>query len=163
MQTSKPFIFNIFMALLIISCVSKKSAVAETNTEDKHPKLIFLNYSISKGKNGKKSIALINKIITDGKLKSNNNYRKDGGIGDLKCVQLDDNLEEIEHAIIESPLSKKVEYINDSLIFENKTIDLDNTTVSLRLQLHRKTKSIRIEEIIDSLQNSSPLMTTMLD
>jgi len=127
-------------------------------------KLIFLNYTISQDANGKKHILFINKIITDGKLKNNTEtYLKTGSVGDLKCSQLDKDSVEIKTVIIQNPISKIIEYVNDSLIFESKKIELNRAPLSLRLALHDKTKYITISHIIDSLQNTRPLITTKLD
>ncbi|WP_100616292.1 hypothetical protein [Confluentibacter citreus] len=160
---------HIFLLLsliaLHISCAAKKNIVAnEIIIEALPPKLIFLNYTISQDANGDKHIQFVNKIITDGKLKNNTEaYFKTGAVGDLKCSQLDKDSLEIKTVIIENPLSKIMEYVNDSLIFESKKIELKSAPLSLRLALHDKTKYITISHIIDSLQNSRPLITTKLD
>ena len=150
---------------LQISCASKKNSTTnDTIIEELPPKLIFLNYSISQDANGNKHIQFINKIITDGKLKNNTEtYLKTGAVGDLKCSQLDKDSTEIKTVIIQNPLSKIIEYVNDSLIFESKKIELKSAPLSLRLALNDKTKYITISHIIDSLQNSLPLITTKLD
>jgi hypothetical protein len=156
-------IFALLLLEVFTSCALKKNA-SENTTEDINPKIIFLNYTISKEKYGKKNIQLINKIITDGKLKNNsNNYLKIGSIEDLKCSQLNKDSIEIEHVFIKNPLSKIVEYVNDSLIFENKKLELKSAALSLRLQLNSKTKFIKISEIVDTLQNTKPLATTKLE
>ncbi|MDO7170771.1 hypothetical protein [Mariniflexile sp. AS56] len=160
---------NIYLALLLLialqfSCASKKQVVEVVTNDDAHPRLVFLNYSISKDINGKKNMQFINKTITDGKLRNTpNKHLKIGLIGDLKCIQLDENSTEITSLTLKNPLSKHIEFINDSLIFENKKIDLKSAPLSLRLQLHSKTKFIAINEITDSLQNSTPLIITKLD
>tara|TARA_R110000868_G_scaffold8478_5_gene43941 strand:- start:26678 stop:27148 length:471 start_codon:yes stop_codon:yes gene_type:complete len=147
-----------------VSCVPKKNIIENDTTIETSPKLIFLNYTISKDDNNKKSIQFINKTITDGKLKSNSNkYIKIGGSGDLKCSQLNKDSVEVTSVIIKNPLLKIIEFVNDSLIFENKKIDLQKTSFSLRLQLHSKTTFIAIKEIKDSLQNSNTLIITKLD
>ncbi|WP_100610661.1 hypothetical protein [Confluentibacter lentus] len=166
MQKNHLHIFLLLALLALqISCASKKNiAVKETVIEALPPKLIFLNYTISQDAKGNKQIQFINKIITDGKLKNNTEtYLKTGAVGDLKCSQLDKDSTEIKTVIIQNPLSKIIEYVNDSLIFESKKIELKSAPLSLRLALHDKTKYITISHIIDSLQNSRPLITTELD
>lgn len=138
--------------------------VNETIIETLSPQLIFLNYTLSKDANGKKSIQFLNKIITDGKLKNNTeSYLKTGAVGDLKCSQLDKDSVEIKTVIIRNPLSQVIEHVNDSLIFESKKIELNRAPLSLRLSLHDKTNYITVSEIVDSLQNSRPLIITKLD
>jgi len=149
---------------LILSCASIKNKNPEIIIEDPQPKLVFLNYTISKDELGKKSIQFINKIIADGKLKNHGNkYLKLGAVGDLKCSQLDKDSKEISHVIIENPLLKKMEFVNDSLIFETKEIALNKADLSIRLQLNNNTRFIMIGDIIDTLQTSKPLITTKID
>lgn len=162
-KNSFGFLIGITLVMQL-SCASKKNLVPQTINEDIEPKLIFLNYTITKDLNGKKQIQFINKIITDGKLKNNTErYLKTGSVGDLKCIQLDKDSVEIKTIIMQDPLSKIIEYVNDSLIFESKKMQLNSAPLSIRLALHDKTKYITISEIIDSLQNSSPLIITKLD
>lgn len=139
-------------------------AVNETIIKTLPSKLIFLNYTISQDANGVKTIQFINKIITDGTLKNNTEtYLKTGAVGDLKCSQLDKDSVEIKTVIIQNPLVQVIETVNDSLIFERKRIELNRAPLSLRLALLDKAKYISISQIIDSLQNSRPLITTKLN
>ena len=152
-----------FLILVIqCSCGIKRKSIQETKLPESNPKLMFLNYTISKNENGEKHMVLLNKIITDGKLK-NYTFPKTGVVGDLKCTQLDRNTNKLQSIIIKNPLSQTVEFINDSLILEKKQINLDNRELSLRLQLDNKTKIIVISEIIDSLENSKELIKTNLN
>lgn len=167
MKIAKKITFILLVAYLAlqISCASKKNIAVDENIIEALPsKIIFLNYSISKDVNGKKTIEFINKIITDGKLKNNaKTYLETGNLGDLKCSQLDKDSVEIKTVIIKNPLSKIIEYVNDSLIFESKKIELNRAPLLLRLPLYDKTKYISISEIVDSLQHSKPLITKKLD
>ncbi|MBU3821210.1 hypothetical protein KO566_03985 [Flavobacteriaceae bacterium XHP0103] len=149
--------------VLSLSCVSKKRVSESAEVQETNPKLIFLNYNISKDENGKKHVAFINKTITDGKLKEGINTKKTGTIGDLKCSQLNKDSIEIQSVIKDNPLVKMIEYVNDSLIFERKKIELNNASLSLRMSLSSRAKFMVISEIIDSLQNTRPLITTKLD
>lgn len=146
----------------LFSCGSKKNTPPSLKNIELTPELVFLNYTINKTSNGQRTISFINKTITDGRLK-NTNHKKTGLIGDLKCTQIDKDSIEIEYIIVDNPLLKIIEYINDSLIFERKKIELNKASLSLRLQLNSKTESIVISEIIDSLQNSRPLITTKIN
>ncbi|MEN3322838.1 hypothetical protein VP395_03805 [Mariniflexile soesokkakense] len=156
------YTFLLLLLALHISCASKKNIVIENINKDSLPKLVFLNYTISRNDSGEKNIQFINKKITDGKLK-NNNYIKIGEIEDLKCLQLDKDSTEITSVTIKNPLSKIIEFVNDSLIFEKKKTDLQNAPFTIRLQLHSQTKFIAINEVTDSLQNTKTLIITKLD
>tara|TARA_R110002096_G_scaffold116562_2_gene252468 strand:- start:1516 stop:1989 length:474 start_codon:yes stop_codon:yes gene_type:complete len=151
------------LVIISISCGAKKSSPQENVILEINPKLIFLNYSISKKENGEKNIQFINQIVTDGKLKSNGViFVKNPKKGDLKCTQLDENSNELQNLFIENPLTKMIEFVNDSLSFEKKNVNLENNELSLRLQLHNKTKSILISEVIDSLKHTKALIKTEL-
>jgi len=155
----------VILSLLIffnLSCGTKKNLSQEDVSLQTQPKLIFLNYTISKNEDGHKQITFLNKIITDGKLK-NNNYSKSGFIGDLICTQLDEYENPLQNIIVKNPLSQVIEFVNDSLNFEKKQVNLKNNELSLRLQLHSKTKSILLSEIIDSLQTTKELILTNLN
>lgn len=149
--------------VLCFACISKKTVVNKPINDVLPPKIIFLNYSISKAENDKKTVEFISKTITDGKLKNNSNkYIEVGSIGDLKCSQLNKDSVEVTSVIIKNPLSKTIEFINDSIIFENKKIELQKASFSLRLQLHSETVFMAIKEIKDSLQNTNPLIINKL-
>ena len=148
----------------VLSCGIPKTISEEQKPLETNPKIIFLNYSVSKEENGNKKMVFINKIIANGRLKNySNKYLKTGNKGDFICTQKDKNSNNIETVYIKNPFSKTIEYINDSLIFESKKIDLKTAQLSLRLQLNGKTKSIIIGEIIDDLKNSNQLIETKLD
>ncbi|WP_341215912.1 hypothetical protein [uncultured Wocania sp.] len=162
-----PKIINRLIIVLILFCItacaSRKNLSQENKILESNPQLLFLNYTISINNAGKKKIHFINKKIADGKLKSNSSkYIKTGNINDLKCIQLDEKSKEIESILIKNPLVKTVEFVNDSLIFEKKVLNLNSAPLSLRIQLNSKTKSIVISEIVDTLQNSKPLITTRI-
>ncbi|WP_034043436.1 hypothetical protein [Wocania ichthyoenteri] len=163
MSQNTALLVTLFTFAIINSCASKQNSIQNSTIEELNPKLLFLNYTISVSNTGKKKIRFINKKIADGKLKSNSSkYINTGSINDLKCIQLDEKSKEIESIIIKNPLVKTVEFVNDSLIFEKKVLNLNSTPLSLRIQLNSKTKSIVISEIVDILQNSKPLITTRI-
>lgn len=161
-QNTISILTSFLVVTILFSCGIKKNSPEVHETLENNPKLIFLNYTISKNENGEKQMGFLNKIITDGKLK-NNTFPKTGVIGDLKCMQLDENTNLLQSIIIKNPLEKVLEFVNDSLTFEKRKVELKNSELALRLQLHNKTKSIVISEIIDSLQNSKVLIKTVLN
>jgi hypothetical protein len=147
----------------MFACGIKKNKPQDNEIAELNPKLIFLNYSITKNENGEKSIKFINQIVADGKLKNiSKNFIKNPAIGDLKCSQLDQNSKELQILFIENPLEQVIEFVNDSLSFEKKSVILEKNEISLRLQLHSKTKSILISEVIDSLNHTKQLIKTEL-
>lgn len=157
---------NLIIALVLIcitACTTTKRVAQNTTVEELNPKLIFLNYTISENNKGKKNIQLINKIITDGKLKiSSNEYIKSGIAGDLVCKQLDENNNILQSITIKDPLKKTIESLNDSLSFQIKNVELKNTAFSLKLKLEANTKYISIHEINKSKTVTNPLIKTKL-
>lgn len=146
-----------------MSCKANKTSY---NTIDVNinPKLIFLNYTITENANKSKTVTFINKTIADGKEKSrSHHYIKTGHIGDLKCSQLDKKSNILQNVFIKNPLLKTIEYTNDSLQFESKSLKLKKAALSIRLQLHPNTEHIKISEIIDSLQHTNTLIFTKLE
>ncbi|MEP5339306.1 MAG: hypothetical protein ABJL44_08440 [Algibacter sp.] len=158
------YVLFVLIPALVFSCASKKE-VPKTNTSlEINPKLIFLNYTISKGIDGLKTVDFISKTIVDGKARnSSNKYIKTGQVGDLKCTQLDNKSQILRSVFIKNPLNKIIEFVNDSLQLESKSLKLNKAPLSLRLQLHAETKQIRIAEVIDSLYNTKPLSITKLE
>lgn len=158
------YAISVFVFLLVVSCASKKEMPKWDTVVDANPKLIFLNYTITEDTQGFKSVGLISKTITEGKLKSSGNkYVKTGKIGDLKCSQLDIKSQTLRNIFIKNPLNKSIEFINDSLKFESKALKIKKTSFSLRLQLHPKTESIVISEVIDSSLNVMPLSKNKIE
>lgn len=154
----------IYSLFSLLSCGIKKTSIVQQKTLEIKPKLIFLNYTVSKEKNDHKKIEFINKIITEGKSKKDNNVHLNiGAIGDLKCQQLDENSNIVQEFFIENPLIKTFEFVNDSLTFDKKQVNLKSSELSLRLQLYKETRYIVISEVIDSLQNTETLIKTDLE
>lgn len=151
----KGFGLSTLVALLIISCATKQTTAANTKIIETTPKLIFLNYTIKKTSNNTRSISLINKIITEGKLKSQLSIQNENAeVADLIYNQLDKNSNVIQSQIIKNPLVKTFEFLDDSNSFQMKKIELDTAQISLKLNLAPNTKYITISHIREL--NSKP-------
>lgn len=153
-----------FVLLLISSCTSKKEISKTEVVVDINPKLVFLNYMLLENENGKKTIDLVNQTVVDGKARNHvNGASKANTIGDLKCSQVDKDSQILRSTFIKNPLNKRIEFIDDSLEFKSKSVILKKAPLSLRLQLHSKAEQIIISEIIDTLNNTKPLLVTKLE
>ncbi|MCL5130131.1 hypothetical protein [Algibacter sp. L4_22] len=153
-----------FLILACISCASKLKITDNQIITESNPKLIFLNYKISKNDSGEKSIQFIDKKIVDGKLRNKSSkYINSGAVGDLVCVQLDNNKKTLSNQIISNPLLKSIEFTTDSLSFKKRRVSIKQTSLNLRIQLNPATKFIRIKEIIDSLQNTKTLIISSIE
>jgi hypothetical protein len=154
----------IILLLFFVSCGTKQSVLANNNIVEKTPKLIFLNYNIRKTANNNLTISLINKIITEGKLKNTNfNTTENVKSGDLKCNQIDENNNILKTEIIKNPLVKMFEYVDDSNEFQLKKVELDSAQISLKLKLEPNTKYIIILSSIENLKELKPLIKTLID
>ena len=150
--------------LLITSCATKQTIATNTKNVEAEPKLIFLNYTVKKSSNDTRTISLINKITTDGKLKIRiSNHKATAEVGDLKWNQLDKNSNIIQSEIIKNPLVKIFEYIDDSNSFQMKKIELDSAQISLKLKLEPKTKYITITHIRDLNSKPQTLIKTPIN
>lgn len=129
---------------------------------DEEPQIIFLNYSIKRNAAGSPEIRFINKIVADGKLKKNSPENQSLENGDLICVELDDNSQPIKRINIPNPLSRVVEYVDESGELAKKTIELDSAQFSVRMQLDANAEAIAIEQINASGVSSSNLIVTKL-
>lgn len=162
MKISKTIRITYLLTLLIalLSCASKQHIVTEEEPIITQPKLLFLNFEITK-LNDIKSVSLINQIKTDGKLKGHTSEDTKGDIGDLEYLILDKDLNQLEKHYIKNPLKKVIEFINDSGNFEKKMLDLDRSEFSLKLQLKPKAEYIVINEITS--EGITKLNTTKIE
>lgn len=137
------FYTGVLLLLLSSSCKSKQI------DPNKPPRIIFVNYNITKDTDGNISIDLINKIITDGKLKQGVSYKENVEFGDLKIIQANNKSKPIHSIVIANPLVKNVEYTDESGGLGRKIIELETTQFTLRMQLDPQTKYIIIEKSND--------------
>lgn len=149
--------------LLMASCGSNKNSTSTSQSSiESNPKIIFLNYSIKKNTDARRSIQFINKKVVDGQLKRTNNI-EDGDFGDLICHQLDKNSKILQSVIIKNPLKKTIEYLDSEKAFQLKQIDLDSVQFSIRLKLKSNTKYITLDDIGDFDNSTKPLMKTTIN
>jgi len=135
---------KIYIGLLILfsSFSSFRVITNQAALPQSTPKIIFLNYKIFRNADGMVEVKLLNKIITEGRLKEN---LKKGFIPkeeDIQCIQMDSKSLSMGSIYISNPLNKVVEFVNDSGQLEKKIIKLDSTEFSVRMQLNPKTKFI---------------------
>lgn len=127
------------------------------------PKIIFLDYSVKPDKsNGALEILLINKIVTEGKLKINNAQTAIPKPGDLKCITLDNQMNPVDSLIVPDPLSVTVESVNEKNELFKKEITKDSAQFSIRFQLNEKIYAIGIKKSTNSENQNSYLLITKL-
>ena len=141
-------------------CKNSKSISENQSEIDGAPKILFLNYSIENTSSGNRVIQFINKKIVDGKLKPIQfDSVENGVVGDLIFTELDKKSKMLNQILIKNPFAKTVEYVDDSKNFKTKTIKLDKTQFSIRLQLKNNTKHITISNFV----GNEPLIKTKIN
>jgi hypothetical protein len=135
--------------LHMVSCTAPHNTT-NTSTNDKitneAPKIIFLNYSIVNDTIKQEyRIRLINKIITEGKIKENTIMAKTPVIDDLEYIVLNKESQVLMRNYIANPLHRTVEYVTDNGQLAKKDIQLDSTQFSLRIPLDPTAQYISME------------------
>lgn len=141
----------IILGLLLTGCASlKKNTTKDTINEvniSTTPKIIFLNYKITKGLDKTIKASLSNKIIVEGRFKKNIHKRTTNTIGDFICIQLDKNLLAIDSLQIPNPLIQNIEYLKPSGAFGRKQVIVNFAELPIRMQLSPFTKFISLKRI----------------
>jgi len=138
-----------FGMLQMVSCtVTHKTTNTSTNDKitNETPKIIFLNYSIVNDTIKQEyRIRLINKIITEGKIKENTIMSKTPAIDDVEYIVLNKESQVLMRNFIANPLHRTVEYVTDNGQLAKKDIQLDSTQFSLRIPLDPTAQYISME------------------
>ncbi|NJX14797.1 hypothetical protein [Tamlana crocina] len=131
------------MVLICLSCAGRKYAANVSDGIEKSNSIIFLNYKVKKRADGKIEIEHLNHLVREGRLKKR--FDGAGQEGDLEVVQLDKDHRLLSRMLIKNPLRKTLEFADESKGLQTKTLNLDEATFSVRMQLHPETKQISIK------------------
>ncbi|MFT5964542.1 MAG: hypothetical protein ACI9L6_001285 [Flavobacterium sp.] len=135
----------IFLFFLTSACNSPKYIIHQSVTPIiSTPKIIFLNYKISRIPDELVEIIYVNKIITEGKLKDNFTNDFNPKKGDIKLIQMNSRHQAIDSIYIPNPLYKTVEFVNELEQMEKKTMKLDSAEFYVRMQLNPKTMFVTV-------------------
>jgi hypothetical protein len=138
----------VILLMLLAGCTSLKTHTIDNTTDDvsitSTPKIIFINYKVSKKIDETIKVDLINKIIAEGSLKMND-QKENNNDNNFTCTQIDKNLLPIDSLYISNPLIKNIEFITPSGLLDKKRIELDSTEFSVRMQLNPRTKFITLK------------------
>lgn len=147
--------YNIYIQaafVVMLHMVSCTAPYRTTNTSsndkitNETPKIIFLNYSIVNDTIKQEyRIRLINKIITEGKIKENTIMSKTPAIDDVEYIVLNKESHVLMRNFIANPLHRTVEYVTDNGQLAKKDIQLDSTQFSLRIPLDPTAQYISME------------------
>jgi hypothetical protein len=165
-QNRFPYLITVLLFIFIgsFSCKVTHSGIRSDTSDEiasANPRIIFINYSIKKNKSGgAPEIRLINKIITDGKLKMSSTPPEITKRGDLKCLSLNSRMEPVDSLIISDPLNVTVESVNENNSLFKKEIALDSAQFSVRMQVNDRIYAVGIKaETTSEKQNSYLLIT----
>ena len=163
MGSKRIFTFSIYkkagVLIAVLFLLSFAACKTKQDSSALPPRIIFLNYNITKEAEGAVNIEFINTVITEGKLKEETSDDKNSKNGDLRLLQVNAKLEPLHSITVSNPLVKNVEYLDESGAFQRKIIDLESAEFSVRTQLNYQTKFIIIEEIN---KENKPLIKTKL-
>ncbi len=152
---SSLILYGLF-SLILFRCASISKSVAPVSVPKKTNKIVFMNYDISKDNNGNIAVKFINSKLAEGVLKEKTQeVTLNNSSQDLICNQLDASSKILSQKRITDPLKKIIEYVDENKHFNVKTISLDATKFSVRLQLYENTAFINIVNAANT-----PLVTT---
>jgi len=147
--------------MLLFSCNSKKELTSTSKSTPTAPQIIFLNYMVTRTADATYKARLINKIITDGKLKPSVTDDK-FTTGDFVCVELDKASKSISSTSYINPLTRTVEYVTDQGDLGKLKMALDSAQLNIRMQLNPKTRSIALDQIVGANTKNTRLLTTLI-
>jgi len=143
------FFVTLFISVSLVSCVSSQKISKDTGivSTTNLPRIIFLTYSIEKQGPEDIQVHLINKIISEGKLKEQTILEHTPKTKDLICALLDENDQQLATVHIPDPLTKHIEYQIENGNLARKEIKLDSCKFTIRMQFVEKTRYVALERI----------------
>ncbi|UKM65142.2 hypothetical protein GSB9_01704 [Flavobacteriaceae bacterium GSB9] len=141
--------FLVCFLLMVFSCGTSKKASVPLKPKVSNT-IVFLNYKLKKLPNGNKEVEFISKKVTEGILKkgvaeATNNPEN------LVCIQYNKNGKALNKTIIENPLRKSLEFIDDEMRLKTKVLDLKEADFSVRMQLDPKAKYVLMKNFLEDI------------
>jgi hypothetical protein len=149
-----------------LSCMATKHGSKTETSESQiltNPQIIYLNYSVISDKSkGVTAIRLINKTITEGRLKKNLNRIEIPKPGDMFCFALNSNMEPVDSLIIPDPLNITVESVDEKNALFRKEMALDSAQFTIRMQLDEKIWAVGIRTRLNPEKSSNFMLITKI-
>lgn len=167
-KNSFPFLITIIIFFLatILSCkIVRHGSISEKSGQlpAANPRIIFINYSVTFDKSkGVQDIRLIDKTITDGKLKNSISVTGIPKPGDLFCFVLNSLMVPVDTVLIPDPLNLTVESVDDNNSLFKKEVTLDSAQFTLRLQFDEKIWAVGIRTRIKPENSNNYLLITKI-
>ncbi len=156
--------FSLVVLFSLFQTISCKGPGKITGSSEKieipaeSPKIAFLNFSIKNDSiHPENSVRLINKILTDGKLKDNppSVIPKPN---DLKYIVSGNNSKELQTGFIPNPLKQTLEYVTETGQLAKRDIESDSTQFSLRIQLEPDARYFSLKKFAGQDSELIPLL-----
>lgn len=135
MNETKKYIVFFFLLIIILSCSKKQMPLSDSvqfQMEDDKNYILFVNYILTNEK-GVLKATFINQIVREGKLKPFQNENNLSGT--LAFEQLNGNDELLDQLVLQNPLIKTYEFVDDNGQLNKKEVVLDSAEFSLRTQI----------------------------
>ena len=157
MSPNNRFILLVILIVIIAinACRISEPIITVEEETTTTPQIIFLNYVIYKTTEIDNKIRLINKIIVGGKLKQT--MEVENKANDLKCIQLNSDLEHLSIHFAKNPLYQELEYVDEFGQLGRKLVELDSAQINIRMQLDPRTEMVVIQGL-----NNNKLISTKL-
>ena len=146
-------VFLLFVSAVFLSCGASKTQPenampAEQKTPDA---IVFLSFKMVRNPNGKNSVTLINQNIASGKIKKGSEMRADSE--NLLAFEVYQNNRLSQTILINHPLYKHVEYLDDDNHYKSKDIVSDQEEFFIRIQTNGEAATIKI---LENLKEKTP-------
>lgn len=156
-----PYTILLFpLLLLFVSCQKSNMAASSSPPSPalqqdvkQESQIIFVNLEITEDTvTQEKSIALLNSIMSGGKLKNKSTADAPVAPGDMLCSFLSGSGEVLYSMAVPNPLEKTFEYASEDGILQKKKVKLAKATITLRAPLEPGTTQLRVQQLQENLQ-----------
>lgn len=152
--------------VLLFSCntIHKASISGSGGESANEPtRILFINYVIRhNGPANGYQVNLINKIISEGSLKDNDQGIETPDVNDLEYILLDEDSAVLDHGYIANPLYQSLEFVGDDGQLSRKDVVLDSSQFFLRIQLDPDANALYLKQYTGNGSKSIDLIKTTL-
>jgi hypothetical protein len=133
---------------VLLGCRSAVSTIdnQNINPEELRDQMMFVVFQIQSQKPGKNKIVMVNKTITQGRLKSDFST---GNTSSYLHITIWNGDEVLYSSRMDHPLLKDAEYTKPNGEYSRKTIDLDEAEFFIRCKYYTNAESVVVEEVVN--------------
>jgi len=147
----KAFLFmSVILSIILSSCsLARRMESGKSNENQDGDAILFLVFKISNDSvQGKNAIELMSKTQSSGKIKNEPQLPTD--LKDFLTIEIFEQNKRINVIIVEHPLHKHIEYVDDHGMLATKYVELKQAEFFIRFQMKGNPNKIKIWE---TLQN----------